>query len=285
MGASGFIGRYLVRRLLRTPGLNVYGSGRTRPDGAGDISWHPLELTDGEALERTLRAVGPDAVVHLAAMADVGACERDPGLAESVNANATATLAGLCGQHGTRLVFVSTEYVFDGERGFYREDEVPHPVTVYGNTKRDAEDHVSALAPGSAILRTSIVYGWPAAGKRNFVPWLIGRLRGGQQYPGSREVLRTPVYVEHLADGIATLVETPHPGVHHVAGSDWVSMYDFALAVADGFGLNKSLVVPAPEEHAASERLGLDCASTMSRLGLAQPGLREGLAAMRAAAP
>ena len=92
--------------------------------------------------------------------------------------------------------------------------------------------------PSWSIVRTSIVYGWPLQEHRNFAPWLIGRLRSGQPYHAPADVLRTPVYVEHLADGIARLVEGDYPGTHHIAGSDWASMYDFALAVADGFNVS-----------------------------------------------
>ncbi len=200
---------------------------------------------------------------------------------------------------GARLVFVSTEYVFGGRRGFYREDDEPSPTTHYGQTKWEAEQEAAKLASCSSILRTSVVYGWPAPGQRNFVPWLIERFRSGNPYYGSTKVFRTPVYVEHLVDGITALVEEYYPGIHHVAGSDWVSMYDFALAIAEGFNLDRGLVIPPDAvpggtrgtesqddtvESRSPDMLGLDCAKTMRLLGLAQPGLIEGIEAMRAGA-
>ena len=96
-------------------------------------------------------------------------------------------------------------------------------------------------------------------------------------------VHRSPVYVEHLVDGIERLVETKDTGVHHVAGRDWVTMYEFAVTVAEKFGLDTSLVIPVT--NPMDDRLGLDCAQTMGVLGLPHPGLAEGLAAMRASAP
>ena len=233
----------------------------------------------------------PDVVVHLAAMADVGACERDSEGATAVNADATAAVARLCQTHDSRMVFVSTEYVFDGGKGFYREDDPPNPNTHYGLTKWEAELLIATLAPQWSVVRTSIVYGWPAEGRRNFVPWLVDRLSVGEVYRASTEVLRTPVYVEHLVDGISALIETGHPGIHHIAGSDWISMYDFALSVAQAFDLDTALVIPQvggpgnPQSPGAqaSDRLGLDCTKTFRTLGLHQPGLAEGLAVMRAA--
>ena len=288
IGGSGFIGRYLARRLQETPGYEVFGTFRSRPPGTEGGSWHRVELTDAAELEQVFRLSQPDVVAHLAAMADVGACEREPERAKAVNVAATSTVAGLCQQYGAKLVFVSTEYVFDGRRGFYREDEDPSPTTVYGRTKREAEREVARLALRWSIVRTSIVFGWPLQAHRNFGPWLVERLRSGQSYYAPTDVLRTPVYVEHLADGITRLVEGDYEGVHHIAGSDWVSMYDFALAIADGFQLDRGLVIPAEawaqggsDGNEGGEKLGLDSGRTLSLLGLPQPGLVEGISAMR----
>ena len=283
IGASGFIGQYLVRRLGQTPGHEIIGTFLSRAPGNDGNSWHRLELTDAAGLEQLFRSSRPEVVVHLAAMADVGTAERNPERATAVNTTATAAIARLCRMHDARLVFVSTEYVFDGTHGFYREDDAPNPTTHYGQTKWDAEQEVAKLDFSWSILRTSIVYGWPRPGGRNFVPWLVASLQGGQPYLGSTGTMRTPVYVEHLVDGIVKLVENDHSDTHHVAGKDWVSMYDFALAVADGFHLDRGLVISTDGTPAqVPDMLGLDCSKTMSLLALPQPGLTEGIAAMRA---
>ena len=302
IGASGFIGRHVVRRLSDTLGHEVAGTFRSRVPGDDGKSWYQVDLTEAAAVEQVFQSVQPDVVVHLAAMADVGMAERNPERATAVNVAATSAIARLSDPHRTRVVFVSTEYVFSGQRGYYREDEIPSPTTHYGRTKWEAEQAVASLASDWSILRTSIVYGWPEPGQRNFAPWLLDRLRSGQPYDAHTDVYRTPVYVEHLTDGIAKLVEGDYPGIHHVAGSDWVSMYDFAIAIAAAFHLDRDLVIPidasshiaaashtppasAPRERVAAARnldlLGLDGTETMRRLGLNHPGLSEGLAAMR----
>ena len=283
IGASGFIGQYLVRRLGRTQDHEVTGTFLSRAPTDDGNSWHRLELTDASGLEQLFCSSRPEVVVHLAAMADVGTAERNPDRATAVNTTAAAAIARLCRMHDARLVFVSTEYVFDGTHGFYREDDAPNPTTHYGQTKWEAEQEVAKLDFPWSILRTSIVYGWPRPGGRNFVSWLVASLQSGQPYLGSIAVMRTPVYVEHLIDGIVKLVEEGYPGTHHVAGRDWVSMYDFALAVAKGFHLDRGLVISADGAPAqAPDMLGLDCARTMSLLNLPQLGLTEGIAAMRA---
>ena len=282
IGASGFIGRYVSRRLVAS-GHAVVSAYNSRPPAEDGATWHQVEITDPAAVDALFSLAQPEAVVHLAAMADVGTAERKPQIATDVNATATATIARLSERHGARLVFMSTEYVFDGRSGPYRETDTPAPTTQYGRTKFDAERAVAGLASNWSILRTSIVYGWPASGRRNFVPMLVERLRNGEPYHGPTNVYRSPVYVEHLVDGIQRLVETEDTGVHHVAGSDWVTMYEFAVAVAAKFGLDTSLVMPGTD--LVDDRLGLDCARTMAALGLPHPGLDEGFAAMRVAAP
>ena len=281
-----------MRRLSGALGHEVTGtflSGSPAQDGH---AWHSVQITDPAALDQVFRLSQPNVVVHLAAMADVSTAERDQAGATAINVTATSTIAGLCQKFDARLVFVSTEYVFDGARGFYREDETPRPITHYGRTKWEAEQEVTRLDLDSAVVRTSIVYGWPAPGRRNFVPWLIERLRAGHIYHASPQVLRTPVNVEHLVAGIGSLVEGNYPGVHHIAGRDWVSMYEFAQAVARQFELDPDLVVPEDTERSGDqagagygEKLGLDCTSTMFLLEQGHPGLTEGLESMQADAP
>ena len=283
VGASGFIGRYVSSRLADAGGHTVFSTYQSRPPVDDGASRHRLEITDGAQLDALFAVARPQVVVHLAAMADVGTAERNPELAAAVNATATETIARFCERRASRLVFLSTEYVFDGHGGPYREDDPPAPTTQYGRTKFLAEQAVASLKSNWSVLRTSIVYGWPAPGRRNFVPWLVDRLRKGEAYRAPTNVYRTPVYVEHLVDGIARLVETEGTSVHHVAGSDWVNMHDFAVTVAERFGMDPSLVIPVTEP--THDRLGLDSTRTMAGLGLPHPGLREGLTAMRLASP
>ena len=292
IGASGFIGRYVMRRLSASPDHAVTGAYRSSPPAGDGSAWYQVELTDTTALERLFDETRPEAVIHLAAIADIGAAERDPQRATAVNVSATATIVRLCEERRARLIFVSTECVFDGARGFYREDETPRPTTHYGQTKWEAEQEVAWLAESWSIVRTSIVYGWPHPGKRNFAPWLIENLSGGLPYHAPTDVLRTPVYAEHLVDGIERIAAGNYPGILHVAGRDWVSMHEFAAAIANAFPLDANLVQPTdPDTQARAgastrpDRLGLDCRETMRRLNLPHPGLAEGIAALQAAAP
>ena len=287
IGASGFIGRHLIRRLNAASAHDITATYRSRPPASDGNKWHQVELTDPAGVAHIFQQAQPELVIHFAALADVMTAEREPERAAAVNVAATSEIARLSELCASRLLFVSTEYVFDGERGLYREDEPPNPVTQYGRTKWQAEQQVAELTTHWSILRTSIVYGWPEPGQRNYAPRLIESLRKGRPRPASTDVYRTPVYVEHLADAIAAITEVDVGGILHVAGADWVSMYDFAVAIARAFNLDEQLVVPTDSAAKATgsdsaDLLGLDCARTVQRLGMPHPGLQNGLAAMRA---
>ena len=176
VGGSGFIGRYLVRQLGSAPSNEVHCTFRNRLPGDDTNHWYRLELTDPVGLEKLFGLIQPEVVVHLAAMADVGTAERDPATATAVNVTATSEIARHSEAIGARLVFVSTEYVFDGQGGPYREDDSPAPTTHYGRTKWEGEQEVAKLVSRWSILRTSIVYGWPGSGGRNYVPAVVERL-------------------------------------------------------------------------------------------------------------
>ena len=297
IGASGFIGHYLLRRLRQNSDYEVTGTYNARVPQDIDQSWYRLEITDHQRLERVFSQARPDVVVVLAAIADVGTVERAPAMVTEVNVDGTAQVAWLCTQHDARMIFLSSEYVFSGDRGNYREDDAPDPNTHYGRTKWQAELAVAREASQWSIVRTSVVYGWPITGRRNLATSIIDRLKNNETYTGDADTYRTPVYVEHLTEGIAELVADYHPGICHIAGDDWMNMYQFACAVAKSLDMDSSLVIPGPvmdntpaktgslgesERDVRPDILGLDCTQTSQRLGLRAfdvvTGLREMLA-------
>ncbi len=278
IGASGFIGHYLLRR-LQQDNHQVTGTYNARVPPDIDESWHRLEITDTQRLEQGFSQARPDVVVLLAAIADVGTAERSPARATEVNADGAAQVARICTQHHARLIFLSSEYVFGGDRGNYREDDEPDPNTHYGLTKRQAELAVAREASHCSIVRTSLVYGWSIIGRRNLATVIMDRLKNNETFVGNADSYRTPIYVEHLTEGIAKLVDDYHHGISHIAGADQMNMYEFGCAVAEESGLDSSLVTPA---QGPVDVLGLDCTQTNHRLGISgfdvAAGLREMLA-------
>ena len=283
IGASGFIGHHLRRRLVQEPGLDVASTYNSRVPEDVDSSWYPLEIADHGRLEQIFLESRPEVVVLLAAIADVKTAEIGPERATEVNVDGARQVARLCRRHHAKMVFMSSEYVFRGDHGNYQEDDSPDPNTHYGRNKWQAELAVADAASQWSIVRTSLVYGWPLAGRRNLATVIIDRLKNGEAYEGDTGTYRTPIYIEHLTEGIVELVSNYHPGIWHLAGSDWMNMYQFSRAVAEVFDLDGKLVNPVrlladlPPGNALSEGLkqvrrpdilGLDCTRTARKLGL-----------------
>jgi dTDP-4-dehydrorhamnose reductase len=250
-------------------------------------SWHQVDVTDPEQLGEVFQLTRSEVVAHLAAMADVNQCQRMPQQSTEINVRGTEYIARLCALHRAKLVFLSTEYVFSGDQGYYREDDSPQPTTHYGQTKWEAEQAVAREAERWSILRTSLVYGWPmAANRSNLVTRLLESLRSRRPFYGYTDMYRSPVYVEDVVEGIIKLVQGDYPGVHHVAGPEWVNIGEFARAVAEVFDLNQDalMLVPAPSEEMDNprpRRLGLDSTRTVRLLGIQPVDMVSGLKQMQ----
>jgi len=195
---------------------------------------HATLDTGDPSATAALIALFPEAVIHAAALTDVDGCERDPAAAERANALGAKHVALACAELNAALVYVSTDYVFDGLKGVpYVEDDAPNPLSVYGRTKLEGERYVAAIASRHYIARTSWVY---ARGRRNFV----NRIR---QLAAERPRLSIvtnehgcPTYAPDLAAAIVQLLKRPQYGIYHLVNEGAVSRYDFARAILDEDG-------------------------------------------------
>lgn len=287
VGGSGFIGQHLMRRLGAMPQHRVSGTYNSRRAEIEGCDWHQADITDRQRLEEVFRLAQPEAVVHLAAMADVQGCERERELATKVNLNGTENVTALCEHYGARLIFLSTEYVFDGRRGNYQEEDPPEPTTHYGRTKWQAEQAVARHSGPWSVVRTSLVYGWPVwAGGANLVTRVVDSLSNGRKAYGYTDMYRSPVYVEDLAEGIVRVMQEDYSGVSHVAGPQWAHMGQFVLAVADAFALDRALVAQTPSSTQGQggsrpSLLGLDSTQACDRLGVRPRDMVSGLREMQ----
>jgi len=288
IGGSGFIGQYLVGHLLDRAEHQISGTYNSRKVDQESCKWYRTDLTEARELDEVFETVKPEVVVLLAAMADVGGCERDNHLATKVNSIGTKIVTNLCDNYRAKLVFLSTEYVFDGARGKYHENETPAPTTHYGRTKWEAEQAVSRCQSSWSIIRTSLVYGWPSwADRGNLVTRVIDNLTEGRPAYGYTDQYRSPVYVVDLVQGIAQVMEEDYTGVSHVAGPDWSDMGRFVDAVAENFQLDGSLVVRGESTTSGSSGsrpslLGLDSTQSVARLRFQPRDVVSGLRDMQA---
>lgn len=235
IGAGGLVGRHL-RLALAGP--------RTIPTFHRDETQTGLQLdiTDHEAVRRTIRETKPDVILLAAADAYVERCEREPDATRRVNVDAPRVIAVESKAVGALLVVFSSDYVFDGTAGRYAEDDEHRPINEYGRQKVELED--LALATGRGLVcRTSGVFGADPQ-RRNFVCQLVDRLRAGEAFDVPSDQLITPTYAPALADAVVRLVRLGHRGIFHVAGPRIVGRMDFARLVADAYALPAELLRP-----------------------------------------
>jgi dTDP-4-dehydrorhamnose reductase len=205
---------------------------------------HHVELTDAAQLRDTLDAIRPDAVIHAAAAADIDFCENNRDTAEAVNVGVTREVARFCGENGVRLVHCSTDTVFDGEKGMYRETDPAGPINFYAETKLRAEQIVAADAPGAAVARLSLVMGLPMLGAGNsFLSRMIDALEAGREVGVPGEEIRTPADVVTLGRAILELAGNDFAGIIHLAGNDCMNRFDMSRRIAERLGYPPERVV------------------------------------------
>jgi dTDP-4-dehydrorhamnose reductase len=243
IGANGLVGSRLCRQLVEQ-GHDVGGLGRGPRRVAGEFPYRTCELTDEQATTAAIAESKAEVIVNTASMTEVDACEKNPGQAFAANVSAAAFVAKGARATGAHLVHVSTDYVFDGDAGPYDEEALPNPKGVYAITKHMGEQAVQVFAPGSAVARTAVVFGWPAAGRPNFGAWLVGALRGGQQVRLFQDQYVSPSLANNVAALLLELGERKLSGVWNTAGADVVNRVEFGEALCARFGLDRSLIVP-----------------------------------------
>ena len=242
IGAAGLLGQYLCDEATER-GLDVMATyNRTRPGGVS-YPLEQLDITDQEAVFASIREAEPDMVFLPSALTGVDYCETHPQEAWAVNAEGTFNVATACKAAKARLLYVSTDYVFNGEKGErYYEFDTPDPPSVYAQTKLEGERITLDADNHNCVARVAVLYGWNrVSDKTNFVTWALTNLRQGKEVRLFGDQRVSPTYVPNLAKVLITMAEGNAMGIYHTAGPDCISRYDMGLLIADTFGLDRSL--------------------------------------------
>lgn len=244
-GANGFLGYYLVAQLLQK-GHSVIATGKGEcrlPFVSKDFLYTAMDFTDPFSVHDVFEKHRPEIVVHAGAMGKPDECETNQWQAFLVNVEGTITLLTNAGECKSFFVFVSTDFVFDGEKGMYKEEDELSPVNYYGKTKAEAEDAVKEYEHGWAIVRTVLLYGKPATGRTNILTIVKDKLGKGEEYKVVDDQVRTPTYVGDFASGIVEVAEKKAKGIYHLSGKDVLTPYQMAVKTAKHLGLNESLIM------------------------------------------
>jgi dTDP-4-dehydrorhamnose reductase len=201
------------------------------------------DITDEAAISNLFNKVKPDLVIHTASETNVDRCETEKERAWKINVEGTRNIAEACQKNSAKLVCISTDYVFDGEKGLYVEEDTPNPIDFYGLTKLEGEKQVMKRCENYAILRTSVLYGrhpW----KQDFVAWVINKLRQNQEITVVDDHFNTPTLADNLANMALEVAERDLQDVFHASGIERISRYEFARKIAQTFNLNSVLIKP-----------------------------------------
>ncbi|MBS1933041.1 MAG: dTDP-4-dehydrorhamnose reductase [Bacteroidetes bacterium] len=245
-GSNGLLGQHLVKLLLEK-GYHVIASGK----GGDRLSFSPdplykyveADITDLISMEKLINGQLPDVIIHAGAMTQVDICEQEHEKCYDVNVNATKMIAALAERNKSFLIYISTDFVFDGEEGNYREDDEMNPVNFYGVTKAEAEKIVARVNIPYAIARTCLVYGNILQGTRsNIISWVKEKLEKKEKIKVVDDQVRTPTYIEDLANGIVLIIQKKATGIFHISGEEILTPYEMAMQSADFFGLDKDLI-------------------------------------------
>jgi dTDP-4-dehydrorhamnose reductase len=239
-GGSGFVGGNMAH-VAQNTGWEVFIAD-TRPGPLGE--WCSVDITDQASVQAAVSNVQPDAVVNVAAIADIDLAEQKKELACQVNVDGARFVAECCAASNIPYVFFSSDAVFDGESQDYREEDAPKPVNYYGRTKLEAEHAVLKAYPSAVVIRISLVLGFPLASGNAFLAGLHAKLKEGKPVIAPTFEIRTPVDVITLSECVLELCTNSYKGILHIGATDSISRYDLSCILARRMGFDEQLVQP-----------------------------------------
>lgn len=253
IGSNGLLGQTLVNKLHKRAGYKLYtmASGKNRNSKVTELSYFEINLADFKTIKLQLNLIEPDFIINALAMTNVDACEIEQESCYAINVHFVKELAKVGQELGARLIHISTDFIFDGEKGdFYKEIDTPKPVNYYGLSKLKAEQAVQEFASNFTILRTILVYGKVANMKRsNIVLWVKKSLENGETIRVINDQFRMPTYVGNLANACILTMEKKATGIYHISDKEYLSIYEIAQQIADFYNLPKELIQPITTEE------------------------------------
>ncbi len=284
-GSNGLLGQKLTDLYVNDTAVELFatGIGSNRHPIQEGYTYISLNITDRNELEDVLSEVKPDIVIHGAAMTQVDDCEKEKEKCLDLNVNAVRNLVELSNKLAFRLVHLSTDFIFDGTKKMYTEDDTPNPLSFYGWSKLEAEKIIQEQALNWTILRTVLVYGKVADMSRsNIMLWAYNTLKNGTQAKVVFDQYRTPTLAEDLALGCKLAANSTKNEVFNIAGKDFLSIYELVEKIAHMYEFSMqniskvdSISLNQPAKRPPITGLSIEKAAT--ELGYQPHSLEEGI--------
>ncbi|QHL88980.1 sugar nucleotide-binding protein [Nibribacter ruber] len=286
-GSNGLLGQKLVDLLHTEASVKIIASSRGTNKLAEiypKAAFVAMDVTNADQVEEVISETQPTHIIHTAAMTNVDDCESQREECWKQNVEAVENLVKASERHGVHLIHLSTDFIFDGEKGPYAEEAEGNPVNFYGESKLAAEELVKQAACKWAILRTVLVFGIVHDyGRSNIVLWVKGSLEQGKQIKVVNDQLRTPTLAEDLAQGCWLAAKHDAQGIFNISGEELLTPHQMALQVADYFHLDKSLIEEVDgtlftQPAKRPPRTGFDITKAKTQLGYQPHTFKESIA-------
>lgn len=251
-GCNGLLGQKLIESRVNQEELMGIDLGKKPIVKDLDFKYHSIDLTVRKLTLETIKSFNPDLIIHAAAMTNVDKCEIEREDCWQANVVATDNVVTGANYCDAKLIFISTDYIFDGISGPYTEEDTPNPISYYGKSKLAAENLIRGSRVPNSIVRTIVLYGVGIGLKASFVGWLLRELREERTVNIVNDQRGNTTIVDDLVRGIDRIISLKKTGIYNVGGSEHLSRYDFAIEVAKHFDLRTDLIKPI-----TTERLGL----------------------------
>jgi dTDP-4-dehydrorhamnose reductase len=246
LGVSGLLG---INLAMEAEGqYQLSGVSRSVSIPGASFPVRQADLERGENVQRVIEEIEPDIVINSTALASLEACEADPQLAERLNVDLPRCLANICSEKNIRLLQISTDAVFDGERGDYREEDAVNPLSVYARTKWEGEEAVRAEYRQASIARVNF-FGWSLSGTRSLAEFFYNNLNLEKPMKGLTDRFFNPLHASHLSQLLLQIIDRNFSGTLHVTSPISLSKYDFGVALANKFGMDSNLIEPASADE------------------------------------
>jgi dTDP-4-dehydrorhamnose reductase len=246
-GSNGLLGQSLLQLLLKEKDTyEVYGFSRgENRSGREDFNYISIDLTNEENLKTSLQEIQPDFIINTAAMTQVDACENQKDACDLLNVSVVKWLSEISQKLNTHLIHISTDFIFDGKQGNYKETDEPNPLSYYGLSKLKSEEVLTNSKIDFTILRTILVYGKVYDMSRsNIVLWVKQMLEQHKEITIVDDQFRTPTYVQDLAMACKISMDKKAKGIYNISSNELLSVFKIAQEIADVFDLDKNLIKP-----------------------------------------
>ncbi len=247
-GSNGLLGQRLIKFLKAKNKYKIYGvsRGENRIVNKEGYTYNNIDITDNVKLTNLILKIQPNFIIHTAAMTNVDQCELNKKDCDIINVDSVKSIVEICKEQNIHLIHISTDFIFDGKKGYYKEDDKPNPINYYGLSKLRSEQIVLDSNIKYTILRTILVFGLTDELKNNIVLWVKNNIENKQQINVVTDQLRMPTFVDDLAEACIYAVDNKVEGIYNVSTNKLMSIYEVSLEIADVFNLDRSFINSIP---------------------------------------